>query len=79
MMQYFPGAWPSWLSEGLAEYYMTADLLSKTILVGGWNSERVLDLANENWVPLSDLLSKGPFGTAARLTSACSTTPRPSP
>jgi hypothetical protein len=37
MLQYYPSAYPAWLVEGYAEYYMTADLSAKRLVVGGVN------------------------------------------
>jgi len=60
MMQYFPNGYPGWMIEGLAEYYMTADLQPKKVLVGSANAGRGYSLYNERWLPMEDLLGKEP-------------------
>ncbi|PXA92173.1 hypothetical protein DMC25_05210 [Caulobacter sp. D4A] len=60
MMQNFPGGYPGWMVEGLAEYYMTADLQPKKAIIGNYNSSRAYSLVNERWLPMEDILSKRP-------------------
>lgn len=60
MLQHYPGAYPAWLIEGYAEYFMTADFQDKKILVGAPNGARVSNLLNGFWVSSSDLLTKRP-------------------
>jgi len=60
MMQYYPSAYPAWLVEGYAEYYMTADLAA-TRLVGGVNRGRAYSLTQPaGWIPMQDVLGKRP-------------------
>ena len=65
MMQNFPNGYPGWMIEGLAEYYMTADLQPKKVMIGNYNSSRAYWLMNERWLPMEDLLSK-PVGALKR-------------
>jgi hypothetical protein len=58
MLQHYPGAYPAWLVEGYAEYFMTANIEDKKILVGAPNGSRVSGLLNGSWVSSRDLLTK---------------------
>jgi hypothetical protein len=58
--QYFPAAYPAWLAEGLAEYFMTVDLQPQKVLIGDFNRGRGATLKAARWIPMSDLLSKSP-------------------
>lgn len=49
---------PGWLTEGMAEYFMTADIEPGSVKIGGYNEDRVRTLFNASWVPLEDLLTK---------------------
>jgi hypothetical protein len=49
---------PGWLTEGLAEYFMTAEIHDNTVKIGGYNENRVYWLFNASWIDLRDLLSK---------------------
>lgn len=61
MMQYYPSAYPDWLVEGYAEYYMTADLARTQLVVGGFNQGRARTLMQPgSWIPIQDVLSKRP-------------------
>ena len=61
MLRYYPSAYPAWLVEGYAEYYMTADLGKQRLTVGGVNAGRARDLARPGgWIPIQDVLSKAP-------------------
>ncbi|MBI1686529.1 peptidase MA family metallohydrolase [Caulobacter hibisci] len=60
MMQYFPAGYPGWMIEGLAEYYMTADLQAKKVTIGNFNAGRAYALVNERWLPMDVLLTKRP-------------------
>jgi Flp pilus assembly protein TadD len=51
-------AYPPWLIEGIAEYYMTAELGDDTVVIGGANEGRVGTLFNIEWLPLEDLISR---------------------
>jgi Flp pilus assembly protein TadD len=58
MLQNFSAAYPGWLVEGYAEYFMTTDIGSPHISVGRPDPGRVSWLASETWLPLVDVLSK---------------------
>jgi hypothetical protein len=62
MLRYFPSAYPAWLVEGYAEYYMTTDLGWNRFVVGGYNKGRAYTLVapGSRWVPMGDLLTKRP-------------------
>jgi hypothetical protein len=57
LLQYFPAAYPAWLNEGYAEYFMTADL-GERIVVGNFNTTRASWLTGAPWIPLRSVLSK---------------------
>jgi tetratricopeptide (TPR) repeat protein len=62
MLQYYPSAYPAWLVEGYAEYYMTADLARTRLVVGGFNAGRARTLTKPGaWIPMQDVLSKRPM------------------
>ncbi|HEY0599100.1 DUF1570 domain-containing protein [Brevundimonas sp.] len=50
--------YPAWLIEGLAEYFMTADISETTVKIGGYNEDRVRGMFSTSWVPLEDLITK---------------------
>jgi tetratricopeptide (TPR) repeat protein len=56
------GNYPGWLIEGLAEYYMTAEITDDSVRIGGFNENRTDWLMNSTWLSLEDLLSKRPGG-----------------
>ncbi|PTT12360.1 DUF1570 domain-containing protein [Caulobacter sp. HMWF025] len=58
MLQHYPGAYPAWLVEGYAEYFMTAEIEDRKILVGSPNGARVSTLLQGGWIPARDLLTK---------------------
>jgi tetratricopeptide (TPR) repeat protein len=61
MLQYYPSAYPAWLVEGYAEYYMTADLAKSRMVVGGVNRGRAYSLTQPGgWIPMQDVLGKRP-------------------
>lgn len=62
MLRYYPSAYPAWLVEGYAEFYMTVDLGPRRLVVGGYNMGRAYSLTGPGaiWVPMGDLLSKRP-------------------
>jgi tetratricopeptide (TPR) repeat protein len=61
MLQYYPSAYPAWLVEGYAEYYMTADLAKSRMVVGGVNRGRAYSLTQPGgWIPMGDVLGKRP-------------------
>jgi len=61
MLQYYANAYPAWLIEGYAEYYMTADLANRRMVVGGVNSGRAYSLTLPGgWIDMSEVLTKRP-------------------
>ena len=60
MMQNYLTAYPAWLVEGYAEYFMTAELTPTVREVGRYNQERANTLANFPWIRVRDLLNKRP-------------------
>ncbi|KQW83078.1 hypothetical protein [Brevundimonas sp. Root1279] len=52
--------YPGWLREGLAEYFMTAEIKPGSVAIGGYNEGRVYALFETTWLPLEDLLRKTP-------------------
>ncbi len=58
MFQYFPATYPSWYSEGFAEYYGTARFFpDDTIEVGHGVSDRYWSFWSNRWLPVSKLLT----------------------
>ncbi|WP_428150310.1 DUF1570 domain-containing protein [Brevundimonas sp.] len=53
----FATGYPAWLVEGLAEYFMTAEISAGSVEVGRANTGRVATLTQNNATPLSDLLT----------------------
>lgn len=49
---------PGWLIEGMAEYYMTAEVRGSSVEIGGYNRNRAYWLVNERWISLEDLVLK---------------------
>jgi Flp pilus assembly protein TadD len=67
MLQYYPSAYPAWLVEGYAEYYMTADLAPTRLVVGGVNRGRAFSLTQPSgWIPMEDVLGKRPSDLKVR-------------
>lgn len=62
MLGNIPGAYPAWLIEGFAEYYMTAeiDVRSQEVILGNYNQNRAYWIMAETWIPLDVLLEKRP-------------------
>jgi tetratricopeptide (TPR) repeat protein len=57
MLRYYPSAYPTWLVEGYAEYYMTADLGQQRLTVGGFNAGRARTLTRPGgWIPMEKVL-----------------------
>jgi tetratricopeptide (TPR) repeat protein len=50
--------YPAWLVEGLAEYFMTAEVLEGSVRIGGYNENRIYGLFATSWIPLDDLLTQ---------------------
>ncbi|RZJ93324.1 MAG: hypothetical protein EON88_15920 [Brevundimonas sp.] len=51
---------PGWLIEGLAEYFMTAEVRGNQIRIGDYNPNRASWLLTSTWLPLEQLLSRRP-------------------
>jgi Flp pilus assembly protein TadD len=58
MLENFPVAYPSWFVEGVAEYYMTAEITPKGVKIGGLNEGRAHQLLTQSWMSWDELLSK---------------------
>jgi tetratricopeptide (TPR) repeat protein len=64
MRQNYGAAYPAWLTEGYAEYFMTAKLEPKVREVGRYNQMRANTLLLRPWIRSRDLLSKRPDALA---------------
>jgi len=53
-------SFPGWMIEGLAEYFMTAEIKAGSVEIGGYNQNRANILLNQPWLPLEELLTKRP-------------------
>lgn len=49
---------PGWMIEGLAEYYMTAEIRADQVEVGHYNEGRAYSLLHTPWISMQDLLTK---------------------
>lgn len=58
MMQYFPGAYPPWMIEGLAEFYSTAGIYAGKMWVGAPAPGQMGQLAFGFKIPLDELIGK---------------------
>lgn len=52
--------YPGWLVEGLAEYFMTAEITAGSVEIGRYNENRAYVLLNLPWLSLNELLTKRP-------------------
>ena len=58
MLQHFPAAYPSWYSEGFAEYYSTTRFLDNDVIeVGHAVPHRYFAFEMNDWLPLNRLLT----------------------
>ena len=58
MFQYFPATYPTWYSEGFAEYYGTTRLLPNEVMeVGQPANHRYASLEGNQWLPVNKLLT----------------------
>jgi len=57
MLANFPYAYPAWLVEGYAEYFMTFTVDDKAITWGQHNPNRASWLVHGRWIPVSTLIS----------------------
>ncbi len=55
MLQNFSAAYPAWLVEGYADYFGATHFEADRIEVGGLPPGRARSLANETWLPLSQI------------------------
>jgi hypothetical protein len=60
MLENFPAAYPAWFVEGFAEYFMTTEIRSDAVRIGGYNVMRVESMQALKWVSWEDLLTKPP-------------------
>lgn len=56
--QHLNAPYPGWLSEGLAEYVMTATIRDDEFILGRPNAARASWIANGDWLPIETLLTK---------------------
>lgn len=56
--QHLNAPYPGWLSEGLAEYVMTARIREDEFILGQANANRVDWLNHGDWLPIDTLLTK---------------------
>lgn len=61
MWQNFPGGYPGWMVEGTAEFFSSIGRQSGKMTVGGPPPGRLETLAYEGWIPLAEVIQKGPF------------------
>ena len=61
MLANFAFPYPSWLIEGVAEYFSTTRANNRHVDTGFPDQNRVNELAYVNWVPMADVLTKRPF------------------
>ena len=57
MYQYFPAAYPSWYSEGFAEYYGTTRILEGDVIETGHLAEDRYGRLRNSWYPLKKMLT----------------------
>ena len=58
MYQYFPATYPSWYSEGFAEFYGQTRILDNDVIeIGHAAQNRYLAFTHTNWLPLKKLLA----------------------
>ena len=61
MLENFPAAYPGWFVEGWAEYFMTAEVTSRTVTIGSYNPGRLYALFAQDWLPWETVVTKAPF------------------
>ncbi|HMT40587.1 MAG TPA: hypothetical protein PKC48_07995 [Sphingorhabdus sp.] len=57
MYQYFPGLYPTWYSEGFAEYYGSMDFLPNNVVEVGHAPFYRMDVIRSGWYPMRKLLT----------------------
>lgn len=60
MLGSFGAGYPAWFVEGYAEYFMTADLSPRRVMIGNFNQGRAEWLAYARWLPLADVVNNRP-------------------
>lgn len=65
MTRYYPAAYPTWYSEGFAEYVMTARFLSDRIEIGHPNPGRAAYLLQGTWLPVKRIFTSGRAGLSS--------------
>ncbi len=58
--QHLNAPYPAWLTEGLAEYVMTANVRDDSFAIGRFNTLRFDALNSGGWIPIETLLTKRP-------------------
>jgi tetratricopeptide (TPR) repeat protein len=66
MFQNFPGGYPGWMVEGMAEFFASTSRQGGQTMVGGPPPGRLETLAYRGWIPLADVIGKGPFEVKTR-------------
>lgn len=56
--QYFPGYYPRWVNEGLADYYGATKFDHGKIQVGVASPERYVPLRRNPWMPIRELITR---------------------
>lgn len=61
--QYFPAAYPTWYSEGLAEYYGLISFAPNNVVsIGAIQNGRLAGFAGNEWLPVGSLLTAHGYG-----------------
>lgn len=58
-VRYYPASYPTWYSEGFAEYMMTTRFEADRIEIGRYNPNRAATLLRGTWLPIERVLSDG--------------------
>ncbi|MBU1325936.1 MAG: hypothetical protein KJ676_11895 [Alphaproteobacteria bacterium] len=58
--QHLNAPYPGWLTEGLAEYVMTAEIRNDSFMIGRFNTLRFDGLNSGGWIPIETLLTARP-------------------
>lgn len=61
MQQNFPGGYPGWMMEGMADFFSTSLSKGGKLLIGGPPPGRLETLSIKGWMPLDQLLTRGAF------------------
>jgi len=60
MIGSFGASYPGWFVEGYAEYFMTADLTPRRVMIGNFNQDRANWLQYSRWLPMGDIVTNRP-------------------